>query len=65
MQASNVRTPIAGDIATIFVALKLAQKNWLVTMHSPERGRISRYKLAGGDHAGLLARRIAPPSHSP
>jgi transposase len=55
MQASNVRTPIAGDIATIFVALELAQKNWLVTMHSPERGRISRYKLAGGDHAGLLA----------
>jgi len=55
MHASNVCTPIAGDNATIFVALELAQKNWLVTMHSPERGRISRYKLAGGDHGGLLA----------
>jgi hypothetical protein len=38
MHASNVCTPIAGDNATIFVALELAQKNWLVTMHSPERG---------------------------
>jgi transposase len=26
-----------------------------VTVHSPDRERISRHKLAGGDHAGLLA----------
>ena len=55
MQASNVRTPIAADNGTIFIAIELAQKNWLVTMHSPERDRISRYKVAGGDHTGLLA----------
>jgi transposase len=55
MQASNASTPIAKDIGTIFVALELSQKNWLVTMHSPDRDRISRHRLEAGDHAGLLA----------
>jgi transposase len=55
MQASNERTPIAGHIGTIFVAIELSQKSWLVTIHSPDRDRISRHKLEGGDHAGLLA----------
>jgi transposase len=55
MQTSNVRTPINGNNGTIFVALELSQRTWLVTMHSPDRDRISRHKLEGGDHAGLLA----------
>jgi transposase len=55
MQASNVSTPTAGGISTIFVAIELSQKSWLVTIHSPDRDRISRHKLGGGDHAGLLA----------
>jgi transposase len=54
MQASNVRTPIAGNSGTIFVAIELSQRSWLVTVHSPDRDRISRHKLCGGDHAGLL-----------
>src|SRR5437588_10914832 len=55
MQASTVDTPTAGDNGTIFVAIELSQKTWLVTLHSPDRDRISRHKLEGGDHAGLLA----------
>ena len=55
MQTSNVRTPINGDPSRIFLALELSQRTWLVTMYSPDRDRISRFKLAGGDHAGLLA----------
>jgi transposase len=55
MQASNVSTPTAERISTIFVAIELSQKSWLVTMHSPDKDRISRLKLPGGDHAGLLA----------
>jgi transposase len=55
MQASTVDTPTAGDNGTIFVAIELSQKTWLVTLHSPERDRISRHKIEGGDHAGLLA----------
>jgi transposase len=56
MQASTVDTPTAGYCGTIFVAIELSQKTWLVTLHSPDRDRISRHKLEGGDHAGLLAR---------
>jgi transposase len=55
MQASNICTPTAGHCGTIFVAIELSQRSWLVTMHSPDRDRISRHKLDGGDHAGLLA----------
>src|SRR5215207_2645746 len=55
MHASNICTPIVGHIGTIYVAVELSQKTWLVVIHSPDRDRISRHKLAGGDHAGLLA----------
>jgi transposase len=55
MQASTVGTPTAGHSGTIFVAIELSQKRWLLTLHSPERDRISRHRLEGGDHAGLLA----------
>lgn len=54
MQASTVATPTAGHNGTIFVAVELSQKTWLVTLHSPDRDRMSRHKLDGGDHAGLL-----------
>jgi transposase len=55
MQASTVDTPTADYCGTIFVAIELSQKSWLVTLHSPERDRISRHTLEGGDHAALLA----------
>jgi transposase len=52
MQASNVCTPTVGHIGIIFVAIELSQRTWLVTIHSPDRDRLSRHKLDGGDHAG-------------
>jgi transposase len=55
MQAPTPCTPTSGDNGTIFVAVELSQRSWLVTVHSPERDRISRHKLDGGDCAGLLA----------
>jgi transposase len=55
MQVSTVDTPTAGHCGTIFVTIELSQKTWLVTLHSPDRDRISRHKLEGGDRAGLLA----------
>src|SRR5213082_3219664 len=54
MQASSMDTPTAGYCGTIFVAIELSQRNWLVTMHCPDRDKISHHKLEGGDHAGLL-----------
>jgi transposase len=55
MQVSNVSTPTAERISTIFVSIELSQKIWLITMHGPDKDRMSRHKLEGGDHAGLLA----------
>ena len=55
MQASTESTPTVGHIGTIYVAIELSQKTWLVTLHSPDRDRISHHKLEGGDHVGLLA----------
>jgi len=55
MQASTIGTPTAEHSGTIFVAIELSQKTWLVTLHRPDRDRISRHKLEGGDHAELLA----------
>ena len=55
MQASTLCTPTKDHIGTIFVAIELSQRSWLVTIHAPDRDRMSRHKLAGGDHIGLLA----------
>jgi transposase len=55
MQASTVSTPITDRISTIFVAIELSQKTWLVTIHSPDKDKISRQKVQGGDHVNLLA----------
>jgi transposase len=55
MQASTVDTPTAGHYGTIFVAIELSQKGWLVTLHSPDKDKISHHKLESGDHAELLA----------
>src|SRR5207245_4964687 len=54
MQASSMDTPTAGYCGTIFVAIELSQRSWLVTMHCPDKDKISHHKLEGGDHAGLL-----------
>jgi transposase len=54
MQASTASTPITERNSTIFVAIELSQKTWLVTLHSPDKDKISRHKVDGGDHAGLL-----------
>jgi len=55
MQAPSVSTPITERISTIFVAIELSQKTWLVTVHSPDKDKISRQKVEGGDHSELLA----------
>jgi transposase len=55
MQAPTIGTPTAAHSDTIFVAIELSQKKWLITVYSPDLGRMSRYKVEGGDHAGLLA----------
>jgi transposase len=48
-------TPTVGHYGTIFVAVELSQRSWLVTLHCPDKDKVSHHKLEGGDHAGLLA----------
>jgi transposase len=55
MQASTAATLTMRDYGTIFVAIELGQKTWLVTLHSPDKDKMSRHKLEGGNHAELLA----------
>lgn len=55
MQASNARTPIGSHCATIFVAIELSRRSWVVMVHSPDKDRLSRHALAAGDADGLLA----------
>ena len=55
MKASNLGAPTTHRMSTIFVAIELSQRSWLVTVHCPDKDKISRHKLEGGDHAGLLA----------
>lgn len=54
MQASTIGTPTTDHSGTIFTSIELSQKNWLITLHSPDQGRMSRHRLDGNDHAGLL-----------
>src|ERR1700746_2009281 len=54
MKNPNGGTPTTGNNATIYLALELSRRTWLVTLQSPDRDRISHYKVEGGDHSGLL-----------
>ena len=40
--------------ATLFVALEPSKAKWLVGLHSPAAGKISRHTIAGGDAPALL-----------
>lgn len=53
MHASIIRTPTNEQFATIFLALELSQKDWLVTLLAPHKDRLSRHRLAAGDVPGL------------
>lgn len=54
MQTSLRSTPTAEHCATISLAIELSTRSWVLVIHSPERDRLSRHKLAAGDVAGLL-----------
>ena len=41
--------------ATIYVAIELSKKSWLVGIQGPRSKKISQHKLAPADAAGLVA----------
>jgi transposase len=46
---------VAGDVATVFVAIEQSGKEWLTAEQSPRQERPSRHKLAAADARGLWA----------
>jgi transposase len=42
MQRSNISAPIADHNDTIFSSIELSRKEWLVTVQSPDRDKLSR-----------------------
>jgi transposase len=56
MEISSGSLPaVAGERATMFVALELSKSSWLVALHSPVADKVSLHRFGGGDVAGLLA----------
>ena len=53
-QTANNPTSIHDEIATIFVAMELSLKNWLVAISDPLGSRVSKYSVRPGDSAKVL-----------
>src|SRR5579864_7075587 len=54
---SEAPSAVRVDLSAIFVSLELSQSKWLITSLSPGNGeKLSKFTIAGGDVAGLLAR---------
>jgi len=54
---SQAPSAVRVDLSAIFVSLELSQSKWLITSLSPGNGeKLSRFTIAGGDVAGMLAR---------
>ena len=48
-------TAARGEDTTLFVALELSRKSWLVATSAPGESKISKRTMAAGDGAGVLA----------
>ena len=46
---------VVRDVATVYVAIELSMKSWLVALQSPRQEQASRHKLGPGDARGLWA----------
>lgn len=46
---------VAGDVATVFVAIELSGMSWLAGMQTPRQERPGRHQLASADAQGLWA----------
>ena len=54
MQASPISTPTGEHSATLFATIELSQKEWLVTLLSPDCDRMSRHRVVANDSEGLV-----------
>jgi transposase len=52
---STPSTLAPGHTATIYAAVELSSKNWLLAVQTPDRDKISRHKVPTGDSDKLIA----------
>jgi len=57
MKDRNLETPTAvgSDSATVFCAIELSKRSWVVAVATAQSRKVSLYDLAAKDVAGLLA----------
>jgi len=48
-------TPATNDTATIYAAIELSSKSWLLAIQAPDRNKVSRHEVPAGDSAKLIA----------
>jgi len=55
MRANPTDTPANHEYATIYIAFELSKSKWVVGVMMPGAEKMSRYRIDGGDVAGLSA----------
>jgi len=48
-------TPATTDAATIYGAIEMSSKSWLLAIQAPDRQKVSRHQMPAGDSAKLIA----------
>lgn len=52
--SAQPRAAVQGDVAMLCVSLELSRSTWLLTSLAPGSDKMSKHKIEGGDHCGLL-----------
>ena len=55
MSTTSPSTPVTGESATIYAAIELSSKSWLLGIQAPDRKKISRHQVPAGDSAKVVA----------
>ena len=53
--STSPSTPATNDSATIYAAIELSSKTWLLAIQAPDRQKVSRHQMPAGDSAKLIA----------
>ncbi len=55
MSTTSPSTPAISDSATIYAAIELSSKNWLLGIQAPDGKKIRRHQVPAGDSAKLIS----------
>ena len=52
--SSSPATSLSDSTLTIFVALELSRRSWLVALHAPDATKVELHRLPAGDGQAVL-----------